>query len=626
MLGEVAGPSAEAVSLLIAGRGTPGKAGRPAGLVVDTTPDRLAAIDLVSMQTPSPQRAPRTGKRQLFPDSPLAPLFAAVDVAHAHLNSSRGSRPGSRAQTATPRKRRRKPASASTSARSAAVGGAEEAGSAAAAATAAAAGDASSANATATATAVHASADAVAGDGPESVGSLLELPFGFSFEMVALFKRTLNALSPEVRRWCAYEWFYPSIDAHYLRHNEFQAVLDSMGLGGVVSLTRAEWSYVRSMMGKPRRLSQAFLQQEREKLTKYRNDVRIIQSSANVDMGAGGAGRGGGVIRGYHPPVPSKLAVGTRVTARHPGSRQLFNGKVLSLDGFEYYIQFDYPELGRHFVPDTQVMSHLELSEPLKRRDIGATVAGGEGTDYFSQPASKRRRLIEDPDEAPLAGSGGVAPSAAAGATSTTTTTTTTTASFAAAAAAAEAGFLSAATLSAGSLGVPTEKALSLLVQLCKLLARRAASQAQAGSDDLLEPAISSHIEMLSSIRESELALLGDDSEVGLAADENAPPPVARLCRATAKLMVGALRAQIIDGFRGGDLGFATDAMRITEQVCSCINLLVHIEALTGGGADITREEVELVLDESARLLKPQDAGAGPSSVESYIALIKKMI
>ena len=47
-----------------------------------------------------------------------------------------------------------------------------------------------------------------------------------------------------------------------------------VGLGPGVRLTRREWGAVRRALGRPRRLSLAFLRQERAKLETYRNIVR----------------------------------------------------------------------------------------------------------------------------------------------------------------------------------------------------------------------------------------------------------------------------------------------------------------------------------------------------------------
>lgn len=43
-------------------------------------------------------------------------------------------------------------------------------------------------------------------------------------------------------------------------------------------LTRTEWSALRLDIGRPRRLSESFLRAEREKLERYRSDVRRVQA------------------------------------------------------------------------------------------------------------------------------------------------------------------------------------------------------------------------------------------------------------------------------------------------------------------------------------------------------------
>lgn len=42
-------------------------------------------------------------------------------------------------------------------------------------------------------------------------------------------------------------------------------------------LSRTEWTAIRGVMGRPRRLSARFLQEERKKLKRYRDDIRLVQ-------------------------------------------------------------------------------------------------------------------------------------------------------------------------------------------------------------------------------------------------------------------------------------------------------------------------------------------------------------
>ena len=50
--------------------------------------------------------------------------------------------------------------------------------------------------------------------------------------------------------------------------------MKEFGLGNVTKLTRQEWNEVRSIMGKPRRFSNAFLNSERKILAEYREATR----------------------------------------------------------------------------------------------------------------------------------------------------------------------------------------------------------------------------------------------------------------------------------------------------------------------------------------------------------------
>ena len=74
----------------------------------------------------------------------------------------------------------------------------------------------------------------------------------------------LNAL--KMRAWVRYEWFYAGIDREYFNQNEFSSLLRERELDHIKKATRVEWGEVRRALGKPRRLSPAFLRREREKL------------------------------------------------------------------------------------------------------------------------------------------------------------------------------------------------------------------------------------------------------------------------------------------------------------------------------------------------------------------------
>ncbi|CAL4999632.1 unnamed protein product [Urochloa decumbens] len=148
-----------------------------------------------------------------------------------------------------------------------------------------------------------------------------------------------------LRRWCMFEWFYSAIDYPWFAKSEFVEYLNHVKLGHVPRLTRVEWGVIRSSLGKPRRLSKQFLHEERDKLSQYRDSVR--QHYAELRSGA---------REGLPTDLARPLAVGQRVIACHPRTRELHDGNVLTVDHNRCRVQFDRPELGVEFVMDIDCM------------------------------------------------------------------------------------------------------------------------------------------------------------------------------------------------------------------------------------------------------------------------------
>lgn len=99
-----------------------------------------------------------------------------------------------------------------------------------------------------------------------------------------------------------------------------QALLHALGLPSLTHLTRGEWRVLRRSLGRPRRLSLSFLKQARANLGAWRQRCRAAYS--------------GGLV--LPADVPQQLRVGQRVTARHPVTRQLHEGRVLTVEGACY--------------------------------------------------------------------------------------------------------------------------------------------------------------------------------------------------------------------------------------------------------------------------------------------------
>ncbi|KAK6117357.1 hypothetical protein DH2020_048875 [Rehmannia glutinosa] len=162
------------------------------------------------------------------------------------------------------------------------------------------------------------------------------------------FKEKLSncLLNQRLRRWCTYEWFYSAIDYPWFAKREFVEYLYHVGLGHVPRLTRVEWGVIRSSsLGKPRRFSEQFLKEEKEKLNQYRDSVRKHYTELRE-----------GIREGLPTDLARPLSVGQRVIAIHPKTREINDGSVLTVDHSKCRVQFDRHELGVEFVMDIDCM------------------------------------------------------------------------------------------------------------------------------------------------------------------------------------------------------------------------------------------------------------------------------
>ncbi|CAK9220289.1 unnamed protein product [Sphagnum troendelagicum] len=157
--------------------------------------------------------------------------------------------------------------------------------------------------------------------------------------------RLTHCLCPKIRRWCMCEWFYSAIDLPWFARNEFVEYLNHAGLGHVPRLTRVEWGVIRGSLGKPRRLSKRFLEEEREKLAIYRDSVRTCYHELRT-----------GLREGLPVDLARPLTVGQKVIARHPKTREMHDGSILTVDRCRCRVQFDRPDLGVELVQDIDAM------------------------------------------------------------------------------------------------------------------------------------------------------------------------------------------------------------------------------------------------------------------------------
>lgn len=121
-------------------------------------------------------------------------------------------------------------------------------------------------------------------------------------------------------------------------------------------LTRTEWSKIRKMMGKPRRCSQSFFDEERRELERKRQKIRLLQSRKSGDIS---------FVRDLPKEIPLSLPIGTKVTARLRAPQDgIFTGVIEAIYSMssEYRVTFDRTGLGTHSVPDYEILvnDHLE--------------------------------------------------------------------------------------------------------------------------------------------------------------------------------------------------------------------------------------------------------------------------
>lgn len=161
---------------------------------------------------------------------------------------------------------------------------------------------------------------------------------------------------PKAHKWVIFEWFYSFIDKPLFEgENDFQVCLaESFPDLRTRQLTRAEWQKVRSLMGKPRRCSQAFFDEERRELEKKRQKMRFMQTRRSGEV------KDMNFLKDLPDKIPLPLPVGTKVTARLRVPQDgIFSGTV---DAFEsmtssYRVTFDRAGLGTHSIPDYEIVS-----------------------------------------------------------------------------------------------------------------------------------------------------------------------------------------------------------------------------------------------------------------------------
>lgn len=172
-------------------------------------------------------------------------------------------------------------------------------------------------------------------------------------QRVGLRLRNLLKL-PKAHKFVMYEFFYSSIDrAIFLGTNDFELQLvEQYPRLKTRLMTRTEWNAIRRSMGKPRRLSSKFFEEERGQLERNRQKIRLLQSRKIGDFS---------FVCDLPHEIPVPFSIGTKVTARLRSPQDgLFTGSVESLihKSHSYKIAFERQGIGSQEIPDFEVMSN----------------------------------------------------------------------------------------------------------------------------------------------------------------------------------------------------------------------------------------------------------------------------
>ncbi|XP_066451236.1 protein lin-9 homolog isoform X3 [Eleutherodactylus coqui] len=198
---------------------------------------------------------------------------------------------------------------------------------------------------------------------PQKFTTTTTTPVKKSSQKIGYRLRNLLKL-PKAHKWCIYEWFYSNIDKPLFEgDNDFCVCLkESFPNLKTRKLTRVEWGKIRRLMGKPRRCSAAFFEEERSALEQKRQKIRLLQQRKVADVSQ---------FKDLPDEIPLSLVIGTKVTARLRGMHDgLFTGQIDAVDtqNFTYRVTFDRNGLGTHTIPDYEVLSN----EPHETMPIAA--------------------------------------------------------------------------------------------------------------------------------------------------------------------------------------------------------------------------------------------------------------
>uniref|UniRef100_A0A8D2LK54 Lin-9 DREAM MuvB core complex component n=1 Tax=Varanus komodoensis TaxID=61221 RepID=A0A8D2LK54_VARKO len=212
---------------------------------------------------------------------------------------------------------------------------------------------------------------------PQKFTVTMPTPDKKASQKIGLRLRNLLKL-PKAHKWCIYEWFYSNIDKPLFEgDNDFCVCLkESFPNLKTRKLTRVEWGKIRRLMGKPRRCSSAFFEEERSALKQKRQKIRLLQQRKVADISQ---------FKDLPEEIPLPLVIGTKVTARLRGAHDgLFTGQIDAVDTLNatYRVTFERTGLGTHTIPDYEVLSN----EPHETMPIAAFGQKQRPSRFFMTP------------------------------------------------------------------------------------------------------------------------------------------------------------------------------------------------------------------------------------------------
>lgn len=186
-------------------------------------------------------------------------------------------------------------------------------------------------------------------------------------QSIGLRLRNLLKL-PKAHKWVLFEWFYSFIDKPLFDgENDFQLCLkENYPQLKTRNLTRFEWNCIRRRMGRPRRCSAAFFEEERKELERKRQNIRLLQLNKFQNHL---------IAKDLPEKIPYPLPVGTKVNARiKRPANGLFVGTVDAYDSISatYRISFDRKDLGTQSIPDFE-LSSIDFHEMISLTSVTQT-------------------------------------------------------------------------------------------------------------------------------------------------------------------------------------------------------------------------------------------------------------